>query len=806
MSLILWFNQIGIKDIPVVGGKNASLGEMIQHLTPKGINIPDGFAVTADAYKYFIKFNNLDEPLKKILSGLDKSNVAELKRKGKKIRNLILNGTMPEDLESEIIKAYQEMEEKYGKNVDVAVRSSATAEDLPDASFAGQQETYLNIRGSKDVVSAIKKCFASLFTDRAISYRIDKGFDHFSVYLSAAVQKMVRSDMASSGVIFTLDTETGFKDVVYITGSWGLGEYVVQGVVNPDEFYVFKPTLKEGYRAIISKKLGAKQQKLIYGNGSNPTTGVKTTLNERQRFVLSDEEILKLAKWAMLIEDHYGKPMDIEWAKDGDGVNVGTGELFIVQARPETVHSAKKENYYEVYELKGSGKVLCTGLAVGSKIGQGKACIIKESSEITSFKPGQVLVTDMTDPDWEPIMKIAGAIVTNRGGRTCHAAIVSRELGIPCVVGTGNATEIIKPEQEITVDCSKGEEGRVLDGIIPYKVKRIDLTTLPKTKTKIMMNVGIPEQAFAQGQIPNDGVGLARIEFIISSHIGVHPLALIDYPKLKEKAEKDSKIAKIVKEIEKRTTMYEYKPDFYIDKLAQGIAMIAAAFYPNEVIVRFSDFKTNEYANLTGGSLYEPVESNPMIGWRGASRYYDPKFEPAFALECYAIKKVRDEMGLRNVKVMIPFCRTVEEGRKVIEVMKKYGLEQGHNGLEVYVMCEIPSNVILAEEFAEIFDGFSIGSNDLTQLTLGLDRDSSLVSHIYDERNLAVKKLVKQVIEVARKRGRKIGICGQAPSDFPEFAEFLVECGINSISLIPDTVLKTKLLVAEKEKQMGINL
>lgn len=806
MTLVLWFNQINIKDIPLVGGKNASLGEMLRNLTPKGINIPDGFAVTAEAYKYFIKSNNLGQPLRKILSDLDKSDVADLKRRGKKIRSLILNGKMPKDLEEAIIKAYSEMEEKYGKNVDVAVRSSATAEDLPDASFAGQQETYLNIQGSKRVINAVKNCFASLFTDRAISYRIDKGFDHFSVYLSAAVQKMIRSDRASSGVMFTIDTETGFKDVVYITGSWGLGEYVVQGKVNPDEFYVFKPTLMEGYRAIISKKLGAKQQKLIYGDSpSKPTKGLKTTLRERQQFILNDDEILKLARWGVLIEEHYGKPMDIEWAKDGDGVTVGTGELFIVQARPETVHALKRENFYEVYQLKNEGKLLCAGLAVGNKIGQGKACIIKEASEIHLFKPGQVLVTDMTDPDWEPIMKSAGAIVTNRGGRTCHAAIVSRELGIPCIVGTGNATEIIKAGQEITVDCSRGEEGRVLEGIIPYEIKRIDLTTLPKTKTKIMMNVGIPEQAFLQGQIPNDGVGLARIEFIISSHIGVHPLALIEYPKLKEKAKNDPKIARIVKEIDKRTPMYEYKPDFYIDKLAQGIAMIGAAFYPNDVIVRFSDFKTNEYANLIGGKLYEPVESNPMIGWRGASRYYDPKFEPAFALECLAIKKVRDEMGLKNIKVMIPFCRTTEEGKRVIEVMKKYGLKQGENGVEVYVMCEIPSNVILAEEFAKIFDGFSIGSNDLTQLTLGLDRDSALVSHIYDERNEAVKRLVRKVIEIARKYGRKIGICGQAPSDFPEFAEFLVECGIDSISLIPDTVLKTRLIIAEKERQMGIS-
>lgn len=800
MSLILWFKEIGIKDIPIVGGKNASLGEMLQKLTPKGINIPDGFAVTADAYKYFIQYNELLEPIKIILSNLDKSDIQELKKRGKQIRNLILKGKFPEDLVNAIIQAYSKLEKKYGKNVDVAVRSSATAEDLPDASFAGQQETYLNIRGANNVVDAVKKCFASLFTDRAISYRIDKGFDHFTVYLSAAVQKMVRSDKASSGVMFTLDTESGFNEVVYITGAWGLGEYVVQGIVNPDEFYVFKPTLKEGYKAIISKRLGAKQQKLIYGSDTKkPTVKMKTTLQERQSFVLNDEEILKLAQWAVLIEVHYGKSMDIEWAKDGDGVNVGTGELFIVQARPETVHSLKRENYYEVYQLEEKGKILCSGLAVGNKIGQGKACIIKDASNIHMFHPGEVLITEMTDPDWEPIMKSAGAIVTNRGGRTCHAAIVSRELGIPCIVGAGNATEAIASGINITVDCSKGEQGYVLEGKIPYTVKRIDLSVLPTTKTKIMMNVGIPEQAFTQGQIPNDGVGLARIEFIIGSHIGIHPLALIDYPSLKLKEKENPKIEKIIKEIDKRTPMYSKKSDFYVDKLAHGIAMIGAAFYPNDVIVRFSDFKTNEYANLIGGELYEPIESNPMIGWRGASRYYDPKFEPAFALECLSIKKVREEIGLRNIKVMIPFCRTVKEGKKVIEVMKKYGLKQDKNGLEIYVMCEIPSNVILAEEFAKIFDGFSIGSNDLTQLTLGLDRDSALVSHIYDERNEAVKKLVRQVIDIAKKNGRKIGICGQAPSDFPEFAEFLVECGIDSISLIPDTVLKTRLLVADKE-------
>lgn len=801
--LILWFDQISKDDIPLVGGKNASLGEMYSKLTEKGIKVPYGFAVTAEAYRYFIKENHLDDKIKEILKGLDTHDVLDLQKRGKKIRTLLLKAKMPEKLEAAIRESYAELEKRYGKNTDVAVRSSATAEDLPDASFAGQQETFLNIRGVDNVVKYVQKCFASLFTDRAISYREDKGFDHFSVYISVAIQKMVRSDAACSGVMFTLDTESGFRDVVYITGTWGLGEALVQGKVTPDEYYVFKPTLKQGFRPILSKKLGSKHLKMVYGEDpKHPVKTVKTTKDERLSFVLSDEEILKLAKWAMIIEEHYERPMDIEWAKDGDGKTIGTGEIFIVQARPETVHAIKEYKYYEVYKLKGEGRVICTGKAVGSKIGQGKARVILSLNEIANFKPGEILVTEMTDPDWEPIMKKASAIITDRGGRTCHAAIVSRELGIPCIVGTENATKLINTGDKITVDCSQGEIGRVLEGLVDYEVERIDLEKLPETRTKIMMNVGIPEQAFAQAQIPNDGVGLARIEFIIGSHIGIHPLALLNYEKLKEEAKKDKEIEKVVAVIEERAYNYANKADFYVDKLAQGIAMIGAAFYPKDVIVRLSDFKTNEYANLVGGYLYEPVEHNPMLGWRGASRYYDPKFEPAFALECKAIKKARDEMGLTNIKVMVPFCRTVEEGERVIKVMEKYGLKQGENGLEIYVMAEIPSNVILAEEFAKIFDGFSIGSNDLTQLTLGLDRDSELVSHIYDERNPAIKILIKQLIETAHKFGRKVGICGQAPSDFPDFAAFLVECGIDSMSLSPDTVIKTRLLVAEKEKEL----
>ncbi len=807
---ILWFEQISINDVPLVGGKNASLGEMYQKLSQAGIKVPNGFAITAAAYKYFIEKAGLVNEIKKNLEGLDTHNIRDLQRRGEKVRALIRNAEFPSDLKGQIIESYHKLSEKYGtENVDVAVRSSATAEDLPDASFAGQQETYLNIRGEDRLIEACKECFASLFTNRAISYREDKGFGHFDVYLSIAIQKMVRSDAAGSGVMFTLDTESGFKDVVLITAAYGLGENVVQGAVNPDEYYVFKPTLKQGKRPIVGKTVGSKELKMVYTEDGQSVRNVPTSDEEQKSYVLKDDEILLLADWACKIEEHYGKPMDIEWAKDGDGKNVGTGSFFIVQARPETVHSQKDYSFVETYvlkekywELEQQGKVICTGLSIGNKIGQGKAHIIESADKIAEFKPGEVLVTDMTDPDWEPIMKVASAIVTNRGGRTCHAAIVSRELGIPCVIGTGNGTEVIKDGQEVTVDCSEGEVGYVYDGLISYEVEQLDLKSLPKTKTKIMMNVGIPEKAFFQGQIPCDGVGLAREEFIINSHIGIHPLALIHYQELKQKAQDNPEIAEIVKQIDEKTNGYEDKVYFFIEKLACGIGRIAAAFYPNDVIVRLSDFKTNEYANLIGGQLYEPKEHNPMIGWRGASRYYDEKFKPAFGLECQALLKARNEMGLTNIKVMVPFCRTPEEGAKVIEVMKEYGLVQGENGLEVYVMCEIPSNVILADKYCDIFDGFSIGSNDLTQLTLGLDRDSELVSHLYDERNEAVERLIAQVIKTAKERGRKIGICGQAPSDFPEFTEFLVKCGVDSISLNPDVVVKTRLLVAKIEESL----
>ncbi len=806
-KFILWFDELRKEDVPLVGGKNASLGEMYHYLNEKGVNIPNGFAITAMAYRHLLKEAGIEQAVKDALKGLDTHDIKNLQERGRKVREIIRYAKLPSDLEREIRESYQHLCELVGRpDVDVAVRSSATAEDLPDASFAGQQETYLNIRGEESLLDSCRSCFASLFTNRAISYREDKGFGHFDVYLSIAVQIMVRSDAAASGVIFSIDTESGFKDAVFITGSYGLGENVVQGAVNPDEFYVFKPTLKHGKKPIIGKRLGTKEIQMVYTSDQRrPTKNVDTPDSMRNQFCISEEEIVKLAEWACIIEEHYDKPMDIEWAKNGDGDYEGDGKLYIVQARPETVHSLKATNIIETYVLKKKGNILVKGQAVGSKIGQGDVNVIESSARITEFKKGQVLVTDMTDPDWEPIMKIASAIVTNRGGRTCHAAIVSRELGIPAIIGTENATLVLKDGKEVTVSCAEGQEGIIYEGILPFEIETIRLDDMPSTRTKIMMNVGIPEKAFVQGQIPNDGVGLAREEFIINSYIGIHPLALYHYEKLKEKAENDRDIKEIVRKIDEKTSAYENKTEFFIEQLAMGIGRIAAGFYPNDVVVRLSDFKTNEYANLIGGKLYEPSESNPMIGWRGASRYYDESFKPAFIMECKAIKRVRDDMGLTNVITMIPFCRTVEEGKKVIAAMAEAGLKQGENGLEVYVMAEIPSNEIQADGFAEVFDGFSIGSNDLTQLALGLDRDSELVAHIYDERNESVKRLVKSVIDVAKEKGRKIGICGQAPSDFPEFATFLVECGIDSMSLNPDTVVKTKLDIAKKEKELGIN-
>ena len=798
MKFVKWFEDIGVKDLALVGGKNASLGEMIRSLAEKGINVPSGFAITAEAYRHVVERAGISQRIKDALMGLDTHDMKNLAQRGKQIRNLIRTAPCPSDLEEEIRAAYREMEKKYGRDVDVAVRSSATGEDSPTASFAGQQATFLNVRGEDEVLKKAMECFASLFTNRAISYRVDKGFDHLSLYLSVGVQKMVRSDLACSGVTFSIDTESGFRDVVYVTAAYGLGENLAQGVVGPDQFYVFKPTLKEGFKPIVEKKLGTKEKKLVYkGDGTGTEQGEVTVAGQR-KFALSDEEVLTLARWACVIEDHYGLPMDIEWAKDGV-----TGELFTVQARPETVHSQRNMASLRTYVLEEKGKVLLKGEAVGTRIGQGEVNVIEHSGEIDRFQKGQVLVTDMTDPDWEPIMKMASALVTNKGGRTCHAAIVSRELGLPCVISTGKGTEVLKEIKKVTIDCSQGE-GRIYEGRLKYRVDEVEVSNVPRPDTRIMINTGIPDGAFIQGQIPNDGVGLAREEFIIESYIGIHPMALVEYDELKEAAKDDPELAKVIGEIDERSALYEDKRQFFVDSLAMGVAKIAAAFYPNEVIVRFSDFRTNEYANLIGGYRYEPKERNPMIGWRGASRYYDDRFKPAFGLECQAIKKVRDEMGLTNVKVMVPFCRTPEEGRKVIRAMEEFGLRQGENGLEVYVMCEIPSNVVLAEAFADVFDGFSIGSNDLTQLTLGLDRDSELVAHIFDERDEAVKRLVKQVIDAAHDHQprRRVGICGQAPSDFPEFAEFLVECGIDSISLNPDVVLSTRLHVAEVERRM----
>jgi pyruvate, water dikinase len=793
---IRWFAEIGIGDIALVGGKNASLGEMYRELANSGVKVPNGFAVTANAYRHFLRSAKLDRSIPDLMAGLDTADVENLRQRGRRIRDAILASPFSVDLEAEILAAYEKLGADCGHPIDVAVRSSATAEDLPDASFAGQQETYLNVHGAQSLLTACKRCFASLFTDRAISYRVDKGFDHFQIALSIGVQRMVRSDLAASGVMFTLDTESGFRDVVLINAAYGLGENVVQGSVNPDEFYVFKPTLKKGFRPIVERRMGNKEFKLIYDEGGGRMTrNVPVPPEDRSRFAINDEEILSLARCACVIEEHYSKkrgrptPMDIEWAKDGI-----TGELFIVQARPETVQSMSSRQCLEIYELKQRGQVLVRGRSVGERIGQGTVRVIPTAAHLERFQPGEVLVTDKTDPDWEPTMKKASAIVTNRGGRTCHAAIVSRELGIPAIVGTENATQVLNNGQSVTVACCEGETGSVYTGLLPFEVRKVNFETLPRPRTKIMLNVGNPEEAFRLSMIPNDGVGLAREEFIITTYIKVHPLALLHFDQIRDEGTRS--------EINRITAGYADKPQFFVDKLAEGVATIGAAFYPKDVIVRLSDFKTNEYANLIGGKEFEPAEENPMLGFRGASRYYHERYRDGFALECRAMKKVRDEMGLSNIKLMVPFCRTVEEGRRVIEELAKNGLKQGENGLEIYVMCEIPSNVILADEFCDVFDGFSIGSNDLTQLVLGVDRDSEIVAPIFDERNQAVKTMIAQVIETAWRMGRKIGICGQAPSDYPEFAQFLVEQGIDSISLNPDVVVKTTLKVIEMEQAM----
>jgi len=797
MVFIHWFNEVGIEDVPIVGGKNASLGEMYQALTPKGVKIPNGFAISADAYWHLLNSSGIKNKLKELMQGLDKSNVMDLSERGKLARELILSAGIPEDLWDEIKLAYDKLSEQYGPRPDVAVRSSATAEDLPTASFAGQQETYLNISGYSTLREACSKCFASLFTDRAISYRVDNNFDHFQVALSIGVQKMVRADLATSGVIFTLDTETGFRDVILITACYGLGENIVQGAVNPDEYYVFKPTFIKGHKAIIRKNLGQKKIKMIYGTGESKalTRNVEVPVVDRGRFSVSDNDLLTLSDYAIKIEEHYSEksgklmPMDIEWAKDGT-----SGELFIVQARPETVQSQRDIGVLEKYVLDGKGTVIAKGKSIGEKISSGKARVVLNINELHLVTPGEIIVANTTTPDWEPVMKAAGGIVTNRGGRTCHAAIVSRELGIPAVVGAENATQNIETGQNVTLSCAKGTEGIVYDGIIDFHIDKVDLGPLKRPSTKIMMNLANPDLAFSLSMIPNDGVGLARMEFIITSYIKIHPMALVHPEKVTNTSAQN--------QIYYLTYGYEDKEEYFVEKLAEGVGTIAAAFYPKPVIVRMSDFKTNEYASLIGGEYFEPKEENPMIGFRGASRYYDERYREGFALECKAMKRVRDDMGLTNLVIMIPFCRRIDEAEKVLEEMAKNGLKRGKNGLKLYVMCEIPNNVILIDEFSKLFDGFSIGSNDLTQLTLGVDRDSELIAHDFDERDSGVMKMISMTIEGAKRNNRHCGICGQAPSDYPEFAEFLVKEGIDSISLNPDSVMKTTVNVIKMEENI----
>jgi pyruvate,water dikinase len=807
-NFIKRFSDITIEDVGLVGGKNASLGEMVRELAEKGVRVPDGFAITAEAFRYFIREGRLQERIRGVLTGLDTRDMVNLSERGAAVRRMILEASIPQDLADAISEAYVrlsgggELGGAEGPPPEVAVRSSATAEDLPTASFAGQQETYLNVRGTAALLETCKRCFASLFTDRAISYRVDNGFDQFEVALSVGVQRMVRSDLACSGVMFTLDTETGFSDVVMISAVYGLGESLVQGAVTPDEYSVFKPTLLSGYRPVLQKVVGSKASKLVYDSeGGNTTRSVAVSAEDRARFALSETEVLDLARWGCLVEAHYSAkrghpvPMDLEWAKDGL-----SGELFIVQARPETVQSRRDPRALEFYRLKARGAAergtpLVTGRSVGRKIATGRVRVLHSVSGIGQFEQGEVLVTEKTDPDWQPIMKRAAAIVTNRGGRTCHAAIVSRELGVPAVVGTETGTETLRDGQWVTVSCAEGEEGVAYEGALEFEVEQRNLGELGRPRTRVMLTVANPEEAFGFSFLPNDGVGLARMEFIISNHIRIHPLALLNFDRLEDPGVKA--------EIERLTIGYPDKPEFFVEKLSEGIATIAAAFYPKEVILRLSDFKSNEYANLIGGKIYEPVEENPMLGFRGASRYDHPRYRAGFALECRAVERVRDTMGLKNLKLMIPFCRTVEEGQRVQVEMEKHGLKRGEDGLEIYVMCEIPSNVILAEEFAKIFDGFSIGSNDLTQLVLGVDRDSEIVASLFDERNAAVMRMLADVIGRCRAVGCKIGICGQAPSDYPEFAQFLVEQGIDSISVNPDTILSVTLKVLETECTLG---
>ena len=788
------FKDISIGDIAFVGGKNSSLGEMFSKLSAKGISVPDGFATTAFAFQEFLTNNSLHSRLNELMQQLDKKSFSNLHEIGAHARELLMAGTLPQNLQNAIIAAYK----KLGKNenyIEVAVRSSATAEDLPEASFAGQHESYLNIKGEKVLLEAVKKCYASLYTDRAIKYREDNGFSHEKVSLSVGIQKMVRSDKACSGVGFTLEPESGFRDIVHIAGVWGLGENIVQGTVTPDEFFIFKPTLLQNKNAIIQKKLGSKAKTMIYGDdAANPVINIDTSKEKQEEFVLNDNELTTLAKWALIIENHYQKPMDIEWAKDGI-----TDQLFIIQARPETVHSQRNPLIVKEFRILNKGKAITEGEAIGSKVAVGIARILQSPDESDKLHPGEIVVTDLTSPDWDPILKNAAAIITNKGGRTSHASIVARELGVPAIVGCGDATEKINDGEIITVSCCEGETGFVYKGILDFKETELDFSNIKKPEaTEVMLIAGDPDKAFQLSFYPNDGVGLMRIEFIITHTVQIHPMALVKFNELKD--------ASVKEKIEKLTHHYPDKEKYFVDKLSQGVATIAAAFYPKDVIVRMSDFKTNEYANLIGGKDFEPEEENPMLGFRGASRYYNERYREGFKLECEAIRKVRDEMGLTNVKVMIPFCRTVEEGNKVIAVMKKYGLEQGVNNLEIYVMAEIPSNVILAEKFAKIFDGFSIGSNDLTQLTLGIDRDSSIVNNLFDEENEAPKEMIATVIRKAKEAGVKIGLCGQAPSDIPDFAKFLVEQGIDSISFNQDALLKgiKNIMRAESSFKMAV--